>query len=458
VCPVAQRFQAPDRGSGGSDAMTMSDVAMGGSDVRAPKEGTLDREGPRTILSQARRTAKICRALLTARARRRRRSAEHDMPRVLYLLETGGPGGAERMLLDLAQHVGPRWQAVVGVLRPGWLQANAMSAGIPCATLHGKGLGDLGVFERLLEAVETHDISVLHAHEFYMGMIGAAVSLATGIPLVVTIHGKQYYPDRRRRRTMCRMVAARAAALVTVSQDLRRFFCHTTGTPSDRVRVIYNGIDLQPFESGREKAELLASTGIPTSAQILGTVGNLYPVKGHRDLIRAMRPIVERRPATHLVILGRGALHDSLLVEAETLGIRDRVHLLGYREDVHDWLAAMNVFAMPSVSEGLPLSLLEAMATGVPSVVTDVGGMPEVVADGETGFVIRQGNVAELADRISFLLEDPSRAVGMGAAGRGLVARRFALDRMVAEYSEVYDQAVDREDRAGSGRRDRYCS
>jgi glycosyltransferase involved in cell wall biosynthesis len=347
------------------------------------------------------------------------------------------------MLLDLAENLGSGWQAVVGVMKPGWLRSNAMSAGLSCVMVGGGGLGDLGVLHRLVEAVETHEIAVIHAHEFYMSMIGTLVSGMTGIPLVVTVHGSSYYPDKRRRRLACRMMAARAAALVTVSEDLRRFFCRTSGTPLGRVRVIYNGIALSRHSaaSGR-KVELLDSAGIPREAKVVGAVGNLYPVKGHLDLIRSARTIVHQHPMTHVVILGRGALHDALVGEAEALGIRDRIHLLGYRNDVKEWLGAMDVFTMPSLSEGLPLSLLEAMAAGVPPVVTQVGGMPEVVRDGETGFIVPPGDGAALADRISFLLGNPPLATKMGTASRDCILDRFTVDRMAAEYRDVYCQAA----------------
>jgi glycosyltransferase involved in cell wall biosynthesis/protein-tyrosine-phosphatase len=411
------------------------------TEIATPSTGAP--QGVLTLSRRARRVASACRALVTARARLRRRSRPSETLRVLYLLETGGPGGAERMLLDLAENVGPGWQAVVGVMKAGWLRSHATSAGLPCVMVGGNGLGDLGVLQRLVETVETHEIDVIHAHEFYMSMIGALVSVVTGIPLVVTIHGKSYYPDRRRRRAACRMVAAGAAAVVAVSQDLRSFFCRTTGTSLDRVRVIYNGIDLRGSTYSLRNVELLDSAGIPREAQIVGTVGNLYPVKGHLDLIRAVRTIVMQRPTTHVVILGRGALHDALTAEADALGIRDRIHLLGYREDVKEWLGAMDVFTMPSLSEGLPLSLLEAMAAGVPPVVTEVGGMPEVVRDRETGFIVPPGNVEALANRISFLLGNPSLAAGMGAASRDRILNRFTLDRMVAEYRNVYRHAVE---------------
>jgi len=411
--------------------------------TRLKTQGTDATEDVLTSWGRARRIVSACRTLVTARARLRRRSHRSEALGVLCLLETGGPGGAERMLLDLAENVGPGWRAVVGVMKAGWLRSRATSAGLPCVMVGGNGLGDVGVLQHLVEVIETHEIAVIHAHEFYMSMVGTLVSRATGVPLVVTLHGKSYYPDRRRRRAACRLMAAGAAALVTVSEDLCRFFCHTTGTPLDRVRVIYNGIDLRVCPAARRRnVELLDSAGIPREAKIVGAVGNLYPVKGHLDLIRATQIIVKNRPTTHVVILGRGALHDALVAEAEALGIRDRIHLLGYREDVKEWLGAMDVFTMPSLSEGMPLSLLEAMAEGVPPVVTKVGGMPEVVQDGETGFIVPPGNVGTLADRISFLVGNPSLAAKMGVAARDRILDRFTVERMAAEYRAVYRQAA----------------
>src|SRR5262249_54771741 len=156
---------------------------------------------------RAKKVASVCRTLLSARARLRRRPRRGATLRVLYLLETGGPGGAERMLLDLAENLGSGWQAVGGVMKPGWLQTNATSAGLACEMLGGGDLGDLGVLHRLVGAIDTHEISVIHAHEFYMSMMGTVVSAMTGIPLVVTLHGRNHYPDKRRRRLACRMMA-----------------------------------------------------------------------------------------------------------------------------------------------------------------------------------------------------------------------------------------------------------
>jgi glycosyltransferase involved in cell wall biosynthesis len=364
-------------------------------------------------------------------------------PRVLQLIETGGPGGAERMLLDLSRHLGTGYDVEVGLLKSGWLESQVLALGLACPAIRPHGAGDLGIVAGLLKVVSARRISLMHAHEFYMAAVGAAVARLTGIPLVVTVHGKGYYPDKRRRRFLYRLIAAQASRMVTVSRDLAEFFCRRTGTPASHVEVVYNGIDVESLAGVPRDRGCLGEIGIPPDAPVVGAVGNLYPVKGHAHLLRAMPTVLAGRPAAHLVVLGRGALHDALRAEAEALGIGDRMHLLGHREDVPRWLAAIDVFVLPSLSEGLPLSVLEAMAAGRPAVVTAVGGVPEVVQDGITGFVVPPASPEALASRILALLRDTALSAAMGAAAQARIRERFSVERMTGDYRAMYRTVLD---------------
>jgi len=346
------------------------------------------------------------------------------------------------MLLDLARHLGPDFHSTIGLIKPGWVYEQATSLGLPSLMIDAGNTGDLGIFLRVARFVRHNRIAVIHAHEFYMSAIGAAVSRWTGVPLVITVHGKSYYPDRWRRRAIYRLAAAQATEVVAVSQDLQRAFCGTTGAPVNHVRVIYNGVDWIPLLRARREPLLLESLGIPANAPIVGTIGNLYPVKGHIHLVRAAHTIIRKRPGTHFLIFGRGAEQDLLRSEARTLGIDHRIHLLGYRDDAVKWLGSMDVFTLPSVSEGLPLSLLEAMAAGIPTVITEVGGMPEVVRDGLTGCIVPPRNPDALASKILYLLENPAMAAEIGAAARNWVREVFSRDRMLREYRSLYQMAL----------------
>jgi len=361
---------------------------------------------------------------------------------ILHLIETGGPGGAERIILDIAENLDPRYLSIIGLLKTGWVSSQAMMRGLRLVMIDARSFGDLSILLRLLRLIRQCEVVLIHAHEFYMSGMGALVSRLTGVPLVITVHGKGYYPDRRRRRMIYRLAAAQAKGVVAVSQDLREFFCRTIKIPTEHVRVIYNGIPCRPYSSTVRDPILLESAGIPRDATIIGTLGNLYPVKGHVYLIRAARIILQHRPDIHVVILGRGAEESVLRAEAKSLGIENRIHLLGYRNDASRWLATMNVFTLPSLSEGLPLSLLEAMAAGIPPVVTDVGGMPEVIRDGETGFIVPPRNPEAMALKIRCLLEDSQVAATLAAAGQRQVRQRFSLEAMLAQYTSLYQEVL----------------
>lgn len=361
--------------------------------------------------------------------------------RVLHLIETGGPGGAERILLALATHLGQHYHSTVGLLRHGWLESQVLASGLDCSHLDGNGHGDLAVLRRLLHVIRSHNIDLMHAHEFYMNMLATLVSCMTGIPTVCTVHGKNYYPERWRRRMIYRLIARRAAQLVVVSRELQRFFCDTTGVPRERVGVILNGIDTTAFSGISRRRELLDPLGIPREARIVGTIGNLYEVKGQTHLVHAARLLSQCLPELHVIILGRGGMRDALRSLSVSLGIQDRIHLLGFREDAASYLGLMDVFTLPSLSEGLPISLLEAMAAEVPVVVTQVGGMPEVVEHGKTGFLVPPGDPETLAQEIRWLLENPEGARAMGEAGGHRVRESFSLEGMIGQYHEVYRRA-----------------
>src|SRR5262249_30983921 len=163
----------------------------------------------------------------------------------------------------------------------------------------------------------SEQIHVIHAHEFYMNVIGCAVSCLTGVPLIATVHGKNYYPEKTRRCAAYRFIANRAAVLVAVSQNLREFFCHSTRVEPSLVKLLYNGIDIRPLANVTRDSALLDALGIAPGSSVVGTVGNLYPVKGQIHLIRAAPAIIQHHPSTHIMILGRGGLQEALMKEAQ---------------------------------------------------------------------------------------------------------------------------------------------
>lgn len=359
--------------------------------------------------------------------------------RVVVALESSGPGGAENMVLELARELRRTGdEAVIATLRPGWMTERAASAGIPVWIAPQRpGLDPLWV-PRFAARLRRERIDVLHSHEFAMNVYGGVAALLARIPSVATLHGRSYATEARRRLLAYRALRGAGMRMVAVSHDLAGFLAPRLGMPLPALQVVYNGIPLSsapsPAARDRARAAVRAELGAGPAAALVLAVGNLYPVKDHATLLRA----VALRPGLQLAIAGRGAEEARLRALASRLGIADRVHLLGLRDDVSRLLGAADVFVQSSLSEGLPLAVLEAMAAGLPVVATRVGGLAEAVVPGETGTLVPPGEPEPLAAALGALLEAPELRAAFGAAGRRRAEARFSVSAMASAYRALY--------------------
>jgi len=359
---------------------------------------------------------------------------------ILHVIETGGPGGAERMLVQLAAGLGPEYRSEAALIRDSWLGGTLRAGGVPVTMLQYNSHGFSATLWDLVKLIRVRGVDILHTHEFFMNTLGLVASRLTGVPLVATVHGKNYYADRARRRIVYRLVGRFAGRLVTVSEDNRRFLAERVGIPHSRVQVIPNGIPLDEKAPEPKVSALRSSLGLDHHNQVVGTVGSLYPVKGHKYLIDGACHVLRRFPNAVFLIVGRGGLREELEAHAERLGIASHLRFLGHREDVRDLLSVCDVFVLPSLSEGMPLALLEAMAAGVPAVATRVGGVGEVVENRKTGLLVSPGDSHALAENILTLLENRPLARELGEAARQMVGRRFSLTGMVKAYQDIYSE------------------
>ncbi len=370
-------------------------------------------------------------------------------PAVLHLIETGGPGGAERMLVHLASGIAPDFRSHAALLREGWLAASLRRHGVPVTLLrYGRDraparLRSLATLQDVLRLVRGERVALLHTHEFFMNLLGLLVSRATGIPQVATVHGKNYYGDRWRRRAIYRLVGRFTGALVAVSEDIGAFLADRVGVAPGHIRVVPNGVPLPPAASRERILRGRRDLGVEDDAPVVIAVGSLYPVKGHVHLVEAARAILDRVPRAQILLVGGGGLRESLEARARANGVADRVRLLGHRDDVADLLALSDVFVLPSLSEGTPLALLEAMAAGLPAVASRVGGVGAVIEPGITGILVPPADSHALAEGITGLLEDRDRARAMGRAAREAVGRRFSSAAMLGAYQALYRRLLE---------------
>jgi sugar transferase (PEP-CTERM/EpsH1 system associated) len=273
-------------------------------------------------------------------------------------------------------------------------------------------------------------------------IIGARLA---GVPIVIhSEHGREASdPEGRNgiRRFGRRLLAPMVNQFVTVSHDLARWLVEDIGLPRRKVLSIRNGVDTVRFSpGGRQDAR--AVLGIGPESLVFGTVGRLDPVKDQVGLLEAFGRLANE-PRAVLVIAGDGPCRPALEAKVAALGLRGRVRLLGEREDVPAVLAAIDVFVLSSVGEGMSNAILEAMATGLPVVATRVGGNPELVVDGTTGFLVEPRSPEALALPLYRYLVDPGLLARHGRAARDLAEAEFSLERMVGAYEHLYGRFLD---------------
>jgi glycosyltransferase involved in cell wall biosynthesis len=361
------------------------------------------------------------------------------MINILHLIETSGPGGAENVLINLSAGLDSiRFRSIVCLRKDGWLKDELERRHICTYVKKEKGFIDIGFIIKLLRLIIRERISLIHSHEFLMGFYGALLGKLAKIPVITTFHGKDYYWEKARRRLAMRFIANNCQ-LVTVSNEMRQFLSEKVGISVDLLKTINNGIDLKIYSERDNPAVIKKTIGIDKDTKVVGTVGSLYPVKGQTYLLRAVPLILNENPDVMFLFIGRGEQEKELRQEALNLNVSSRVRFLGFRSDVPALLDVVDVFVLPSLSECLPLSVLEAMAKKIPAVVTDVGGNREIIDDRVTGFIVPPANVDALADRISILLNNERMAEAIGRRASETVRQKFSLETMLLKYESMYD-------------------
>lgn len=336
-------------------------------------------------------------------------------------------GGQEKLLVEFARHARPDQHDLhfisLGGLGP--LASSLQEQGWTVSALEAPtGLRPRLVF-RLARLF--HGLDVVHTHDDRPLVYGAFAARLARIPRVIhTHHHGQLQHISRRQSLLVRWAARLTDRFVCVSQDSARVMEHQ-GVPAKKVMTLWNGIDLERF----------AYRGFSPGGPLV-TVARLSPEKGIDVLLRAMPLILKTEPGAHLEIAGHGPLRASLERLAEELHLTQRVRFLGEVSDIPALLSKASLFILPSHSEGISLTLLEAMARGLPVVATNVGGNAEVVVDGETGLLVPPNQPGELADVVRQLCGDPDRCQMLGRAGRRRVEAHFDIRRLLEQYDRLY--------------------
>ncbi len=360
---------------------------------------------------------------------------------VLHLITELDAGGAQTALLRLLEK-GNRlaFLPLVACLYNGdkMVAQQIRALGISVIDLHMPAPWRVDALWRLYRLLRQQQPCFLHCWMFHADISGRVIGRLAGVPVIITSRRSQEIGGPNRER-LKRLTGRLDDKIIAVSSQARQAEIERTGAPPAKVLTVYNGIECDRFVRPEATAVAIRQEfNIPLTAPVVGMIGRLHPVKGHTFLLSALARLRQTYADVHLLIVGDGALRPALISQVAEEGLATAVTFTGTRADMPDILAALDIVVLPSLWEGLPNVVLEAMAAAKPVVATAVGGTPEVVVDGITGLLVPPGDVAALAEALAALLADPARAKTMGAAGRQHVESHFTLAQTVKAIENVY--------------------
>jgi glycosyltransferase involved in cell wall biosynthesis len=367
---------------------------------------------------------------------------------LMMVLTSPVRGGVEEVALGLLQRLDPSEfrlsiaapRALLDALAPDLAGVRLDALAVEAESFaHVGRLRTLGAFMRRLRP------DVINPHLFRSTAVAAPVARAVGIGRVVeTYHGREAWRRGalRGRFVADRLIARLVTRVIAVSRGAADFLVHGKGYPPHKVVVVPNGRDLTRFAPGAHREAVRKELGLDRGAPVVGVVGRLETQKGHVYLLDAWPEVIRVHPDARLLVVGEGSLHDALVNQARGRHVADSVIFTGFRSDVPRVLDAIDVLALPSLHEGMPLTVIEAAAAGRPVVATAVDGTPEVVREGETGSLVPPADPAALARALLAMLGDPDAAARMGREASRWAHERFDVDAHVEATARVYREVA----------------
>lgn len=363
--------------------------------------------------------------------------------KILHIIGGGEIGGAEQHVLTLLNGLDrTRFTPHLVCLTHGPFAALARESNIPTRTLPMRFPLDLFPLPNLIRWAREKGINLIHTHGSRANLLGRLCSKWLGVPSLTTVHSSLAHDylspwSARMAIVLDRLTLPLTSQLITVSE----YLAEEVGLRGGRnLQTIYNGqapILFDDLSSSRLQFRL--QWGIPADALVLGTIGRLHPTKGQTYLIKAVTQLHLKYPTVHLLLIGDGPLRQDLDCELKRHAIPHT--LTGYLPQAYEALPAMDLFVLPSVSEGMGLVLLEAMQAGVPIVASAVGGIPEVVRAGKDGLLVAPSDVAGISDACSKIIENPALAKSLVLSGLSHWPK-FSIERMVSETEQVYTRIL----------------
>jgi len=361
---------------------------------------------------------------------------------ILILDNELGMGGVEKKLYEFVANIDrDHFRVKICCLKDGgFFKESFVELGIPFYEGLLRHKFDVFAFRKLAQIIKEENIDLIytfiHPNTVIFSTLAKLAGLVEGV--VVSFHATGTASGERYVRGFQKPMVRRADALLAVAEEHRRYLADVEGLDGSKITVIHNGVDTSRYRPGPPPDGLAQELGLSGSERIVIAVGSLKPLKGFDLLLRAAAGAFAGHEDARLVIVGEGAERGSLEALSASLGIRDRVVFTGVRKDVDDLLRLGDLLVLSSWTEAFPNAVLEAMATGLPVISTDVGSVREVVRDGENGVIVPPKDVDALTSALSSMLADPDRMAAFGDAGRKIVEESFRLEDMCRKREQVF--------------------
>jgi len=392
--------------------------------------------------------------------------------KVMQIISDLNIGGAQKVVCTLVEYLSASGgcQPVVCTFQDGPLRQDVERLGVKVETVPQRRYSVVAlplfivdmvrIWKSLAELVKKHNIDVVQTHLLRsLDFLVLLLLYTTDLRLVLwTFHSASFEltadklpryewlltPKKISHRLLYRLASRLGSGFIAVSNKVGKEMVQIIGPIQDRITVICNGVNVERYQKPVDKIRVRSQLELKANARLIAVVATLKEQKGHRYLIDAMASIVPRHLDLHVLFVGDGDLREELQVQVKRLNLGDHIHFLGNRSDVPELLAASDFFVLPSLQEGLSMALLEAMATGLPIVASEVSGTVQVMIPNQTGILVPPGDTRRLAQAIERLLSDAVQAQAMGAAARRRVETDFSARKQAGEHLALYRRLLDK--------------
>lgn len=372
--------------------------------------------------------------------------APPERPGLAYVVNSLNPGGTEKLVVEMSKKFAAEFNlAVLCLDEPGTWAANLRAKGIPVHCLWRQPGLDLAIPFRLASYFRRLNTKIIHAHQCTPWFYTALSRLIYSIPrLLFEEHGRFFPEIENPRRVLVNQILIRKLThrFVAVSEDICGRLQKYEGLDTKQIDVIYNGVKTEPLLTPQERDALRSELGFDSSCFVVGTVGRFDPIKNLPMLIGGLARACRNVENLRGLLVGDGPVFTQVRSFVDKEGLSDRIRLTGFRNDARNLIQCMDLFVLSSYSEGTSMALLEAMAAGVPVVVTDVGGNPEIVVRNETGWIVPSDSVMELTAAILDSVKNSEKRMRYAEAAKCRFAASYSFDRMIDNYRQQYRTLV----------------